>query len=72
MKRFNDLYDLVKEDRKSPQAPAMEEEFLDCCVREGNNTKAGGRQNDEPTAIEGSASMLQPHYIRAAWDLNAE
>jgi hypothetical protein len=72
MKRSNYLYALVEEDRKSPQAPAMEKEFLDYCVREGNNTKAGGRRNDEPTAIEGSASMLQPHYIRAAWDLNAE
>jgi hypothetical protein len=60
MKRFNDLYDLV------------EEEFLDYCVEEGNNKKAGGRQNDESTAIEGSASMLQPRYIRAAWDLNDE
>ena len=73
MKRFNYLYALVKEDRKSPQAPAMEKEFLDYCIREGNDTKAGGRRNDEPTAIEGSASMLlQPHYIRAAWDLKAE
>jgi hypothetical protein len=66
MKHFNYLYAFVKEDRKSAQAPAMEKEFLDYCVREGNNKKAGGRQNDEPTAIEGSASKLQPHYIRAA------
>jgi hypothetical protein len=73
MKRFNYLYNLVEEDRKSPQAPAMEKEFLDYCVRESNNTKAGGRRNDEPaTAIEGSASVLQPSYIRAAWDLNHE
>ena len=72
MKRFNYLYALVAEDRKSPQAPAMEKEFLDYCVREGNNTKAGGRRNDEPTATEGSASMPQPRYMRVAWDLNAE
>ena len=72
MNRFNDLYALVKEDRKSPQAPAMEKEFLDYWVREGNDTKAGGRRNDEPTAIEGSASMLQAHYyIRAEWDYKA-
>ena len=72
MKRFNDLYDLVEEDRAFPQAAAVEKEFLDYCVEEGNNKKAGGRQNDESTAIEGSASMLQPRYIRAAWDLNDE
>jgi hypothetical protein len=72
MKRFNDLYNLVEEDRAFPQAAAVEKEFLDYCVEEGNNKKAGGRQNDESTAIEGSASVLQPRYIRAAWDLNAE
>ena len=72
MKRFNDLYALVKEDRKSPQAPAMEKEFLDYCVREGNDTQAAGRRNDEPTAIEGSASLLQPRYMLVAWDLNAD
>ena len=71
MKRFNYLYALVKEDRKSPQAPAMEKEFLDYCVREGNDAMAG-RQNNEPTAIEGSVSMLQPHYIWTEWDLNAD
>ena len=72
MNRFNDLYALVKEDRKSPQAPAMEKEFLDYCVREGNNTKAGGRRNGEPTAIEGSSSMLRARFTRVEWDLNAD
>ena len=63
MNRFNDLYALVKEDRKSPQAPAMEKEFLDCCVREGNDTKAGGRRNDEQTAIEGQPACCE-HALR--------
>lgn len=72
MKRFNELYDLVVEDRACPQAAAVEKEFLDYCVKEGNKKKVGGRQSDEPTAVEGSASMLQPRYIRAAWDLNHE
>ena len=70
--RFNDLYALVKEDRKSPQAPAMEKEFLDYCVREGNDMKAGGRRNDEQTAIKGSASMLRARFTRVEWDLNAD
>jgi hypothetical protein len=43
MKRFNYLYALVEEDKKSPQAPAMEKEFLDYCVREGDNKKAARR-----------------------------
>jgi hypothetical protein len=67
---FNELYDLVVEDRACPQAAAVEKEFLDYCVKEGNKSKVGGRQSDEPTAVEGSASMLQSRYIRAAWDLN--
>ena len=73
MKRFNELYKLVEEDRTSEQAPAMEKEFLDYCVREDNKNKAGGRQNDEATAIEGSTNVMHPaHYFRVAWDLNHE
>ena len=66
------LNDLVVEDRACPQAAAVEKEFLNYCIKEGNRKKVGGRQSDEPTAVEGSASMLQPRYIRAAWDLNDE
>jgi hypothetical protein len=51
----------------------MEKEFLDYCVEEANSKKGGGRLSDEPrTAIEGPASILQPRFTRAAWDLNDE
>ena len=70
MNCFNELYDLVVKDRACPQAAAIEKEFLDYCVEEGNIMNGGGRQSDEPTAIEGSASILHPRFIRAAWDLN--
>ena len=66
MKRFNELYDLVVEDRACPQAAAVEKEFLDYCIKEGNKKKVGGRRSDEPIAVVGSASILQPRYIRAA------
>ena len=72
MKRFNELYDLVVEDRACPQASAVEKEVLDYCIKEGDNKKGGGRRRDEPTAVEGSASMLQPRYFRTLWDLNHE
>jgi hypothetical protein len=36
MTRFNEQYDLVVEDRACPQAAAVEKEFLDYCVKEGN------------------------------------
>ena len=72
MKRFNELYDLVVEDRACSQAATVEKEFLDYCVKDGNKKKVGGRHSDEPTAVEGSASMLQPRFFRASWDLNAE
>ena len=49
----------------------MEKEFLDYCIEEGHK-KGRGRRSDEPTAIEGSASILQPHFFRAACDLNDE
>jgi hypothetical protein len=38
---------LVAEDRACPQATAVEKEFLDYCVKEGNKKKVGGRQSDE-------------------------
>jgi hypothetical protein len=72
MKRSNELYDLVVEDRACPQADAVEKEFLEYCVKEWNKKKVGGIQSDEPNAVDGSASMLQPRYIGAAWDLNHE
>jgi hypothetical protein len=59
---------LVVEERACPQAAAVEKEFLDYCVKEGNKKKVGGRQSDEPTAVEGSASILQPCFIPAVWD----
>ena len=36
MKRSNELYDLVVEDRACPQVAPVEMEFLDYCVEEGN------------------------------------
>jgi hypothetical protein len=66
MKHFNELYNLVVEDRACPQAAAVEKEFLDYGVKDGNKKKVGGRSSDELTAVEGSASMSQPRYIRAA------
>ena len=72
MKRFNELYNLVVEDRACPQAATVEKEFIDYCVNDGNKKKVGGRQSDEPTAVEGSASMLQPRFFWASWDMNAE
>ena len=53
VERFNDLYNLVKEERICPQAAAMEKEFLDHCIEEANK-EGGGRRSDEPTVIEGA------------------
>ena len=56
------MYDLVVQYRACPQAAAMEREFLDHCIEEGNK-KQEGRRSDEGTAIEGSASILQPRFL---------
>ena len=41
MKRFNDLYNLVEEDRAFLQAAAVEKEFLDYCITEGSKKRRG-------------------------------
>ena len=43
MRRFNELYDLVVEDRACLQAAAVEKEFLDYCVKERGQQKEGRR-----------------------------
>jgi len=63
MRRFNELYDLVVEDRACPQAAAVEKEFLDYCVKDGNKKKVGGRRSDEPTAVEGYLPACCNHAI---------
>ena len=39
IKRFNDLFDLVKEDRESPHAKPFEETFKNYCQNEGVSKK---------------------------------
>ncbi len=43
LKSYNELYNLLAEDRACPQAAAVEKEFLDYCVKECNKKKVGGR-----------------------------
>ena len=52
MVRFNELYKLVsKEDRKCPQAAAMEKEFLEYAIYYARNSKQRSKANNAGTAI---------------------
>jgi hypothetical protein len=67
--RFNELYNLVVEDRACPQAEAMETELLAFCRKE---TGVGGVQ--EGGGKEGGAVAMvveqEPVAVEAAWDLD--
>ena len=74
MKRFNDLYDLVEEDRAFLQVAAVEKEFLDYCVEEGNDKKAGGRQMMNQLPLRGQPACCS-HAIfgrRGIWIMSSE
>jgi phage tail tube protein FII len=51
MARFNELYKLVKEDRKCPQAVAMEKEFPECAIFYTCDSKQRNTANNAGTVI---------------------
>ena len=70
MARFNDLYNLVLEDRACPQAEAMERAFLEFCKTERNLDDAGGALDE---GVEGAAKSLvnrEAAPVEAMWDID--
>ncbi len=67
--RFNELYNLVAEDRLCPQAEAIETELLAFCRKEmgaGGLQEGGGKEG-------GAAAMVveqEAVAVEAAWDLD--
>ena len=69
--RFNELYNLVQEDRASPQAEQMESELMAYCraragIDDGNAQGEQGGPSDND-ALEGSEALVP---VEAAWDLD--
>jgi hypothetical protein len=75
MKRFNELYKLVQEDRLCPQAEAMEKELLAFCKRsqKGAGGKDGGnKQQQDGGNTNAGIEVIEASLVEAAWDLDDE
>ena len=72
MKRFNELHQMVKEDRACPQSEAMERELLAFCRTQAGMKNAGNDQHEEQDGTGAgnnrleSAEAMMP--VEAAWD----
>jgi hypothetical protein len=72
MARFNELFELVKEDRKCPQAAAMEKEFLKRAIFDACDSKRRSKAiNAEGTAI-GEVVNVQRGIVQPAWESDDE
>ena len=72
MARFNELYKLVKEDRKCPQAAAMEKEFLEYPIYYARNSKRRSKANHAGTAIGELLANVQRGVVQPAWESDDE
>jgi hypothetical protein len=71
MKRFNELHQMVKEDRACPQSEGMERELLAFCRTQAGMKNAGDEQQDGTGGGAGNNSLptaeaMMP--VEAAWD----
>ena len=71
MVRFNELYKLVKEDRKCPQAVAMEKEFLEYARYYDHHSKRRSTANNAGIAI-GELANVQRCIVQSAWESDDE
>jgi hypothetical protein len=68
---YNELYKLVKEDRKYPQAVAMEMEFLEYARYYACHSKQRSTANNAGTAI-GELANVQQGIVQSAWESDDE
>ena len=67
MARFNDLYNMVIEDRACPQAEAMEREFLEFCKTERN---LDGVLDEGGEGATKSHANVEAAPVEAMWDID--
>ena len=68
MARFNELYELVRVDRKCPQAAAMEKEFLERAIFEACDSKRGSKAR----AAIGELVSVERGIVQPAWESDDE
>ena len=70
MARFNQLYNMVQEDRASPQALAMEMEFLSFVLNLSGTRRTEQEGEDERIGAAAMVMEPEPLPVEAAWDLD--
>ena len=72
MKRFNELHQMVKEDRACPQSEAMERELLAFCRTQAGMKNAGDDQHEQQDGTGAGNNRLETAEaimpVEAAWD----
>jgi hypothetical protein len=67
MKCFNELYDLVVEDRACPQADAVEKEFLDYCIKEYNKRRQDAEEVMNRLPLKGQPACCNHAIFGRRW-----
>jgi hypothetical protein len=68
MARFNELYKLIKVDRKCPQVAAMEKEFLERAIFDACDSK----RRSKASAAVGESANVQRGIVQPAWESDDE
>ena len=69
MARFNELYELVRVDRKCPQAALMEKEFLERAIFYACDRKRGSKAK---AAIGELVNNVQRGIVQPVWESDDE
>jgi len=72
MARFNELYDLVKKDRRCPRAAAMEKEFLERAIWNSSDTKRKRSQSNVAATVVGELDDARGGVVQPAWESDDE
>ena len=72
MTRFNELYDLVKEDRRCRQAAAMEKEFLERAVWNSSDRKRRRTNSNVAATVVGELVDVRGGVVQPAWESDDE
>ena len=73
MTRFNELYDLVKKDRKCPRAAAMEQdEFLERAIWSSSDSKQRRTKSNVAATVVGELVDVRGGVVQPAWESDDE
>ena len=70
--RFNELFDLVKKDRKCLRAAAMEKEFLERAIWNSSDSKRRRTKSNVTATVVGEFVDVRGGVVQPAWESDDE